>query len=120
MKGVFLISLIILVYGYAYSFLLLHLYGGSLLSSEPGTLINSVQFSNRFGLFQTTTGLHCLSVKAVALAGNAICRGVCGSMTMTLMPNSYAESAQGLCGYMISDRLMPTQYGVGWGHAQEE
>ena len=36
LKAVLLISLIILVFGYAYSFLLLDWYGGFILSSESG------------------------------------------------------------------------------------
>ena len=43
LKAVLLISLIILVFGYAYSFLLLDWYGGFILSSESGKkLVSSV------------------------------------------------------------------------------
>ena len=41
LKVVTLVGLIILVFGYAYSFLLLDLYGGTLLSSDTGKLETS-------------------------------------------------------------------------------
>ena len=69
LKLVLLISLIILVFGYAYSFLLLDWYGGSILSSESGKNMYHLYLSSK--VFVMTTGLITLAVSGTGTGTRA-------------------------------------------------